>query len=190
MEVAQHSCEECGRVIDRSKHRGRSCSTDCAKKVRTRGKRKWADATRLERFWSRVHKTSSCWNWTGPFNTRGYGVTNRSRKFILAHRLSWLIEHGTDPGDLCVLHHCDNPSCVRPDHLFLGDRQDNANDMLSKGREGHPIGETNPNVKLRDDQVDEIRRLKGRMRQVDIGSMFGIHQSHVSRIHRGVAWDS
>ncbi len=93
-----------------------------------------------------------------------------------------------DPGELCVLHKCDNRPCVRPDHLFLGDRQDNYDDMVSKGRDYHPAGMETAHRKLDDVDVEQIRKLKGKYRQVEIAAMFGINQPHVSRILRGESW--
>lgn len=96
------------------------------------------------RFWSKVHKTSSphgCWEWTAScFEKRGgYGqfstVSFSGRKRYSAHRFSWLIEHGSIPKGLCVLHRCDNPKCVNPMHLFLGTDMDNVRDMRAKRRD-------------------------------------------------------
>lgn len=94
--------------------------------------------TLQERFWRKVHKTDGCWEWTGSRDRKGYGKIAKGGAPtipLLAHRVSWAIHHG-DPGDLCVLHRCDNPPCVRPDHLFLGTIADNNRDMTQKGRHG------------------------------------------------------
>jgi len=90
-----------------------------------------------ERFWKNVKKTDSCWLWTarGRCGSLGYGQFWLGYKDgkTTAHRAAWILTFG-DPKDLYVLHKCDNPLCVNPDHLFLGTQQDNVRDCFSKGR--------------------------------------------------------
>ena len=117
-----------------------------------------------ERFWEKVNKTHGCWNWTAGDNGEGYGTIrakNDSGKRImaLAHRLSWEFHHGVIPEGLLVLHHCDNPSCVRPDHLFLGTKKDNAVDRDSKGRRIALRGARHGLSKLNDEAIKVIRHL-------------------------------
>lgn len=78
---------------------------------------------------------SGCIEWAGPRHDNGYGRFTYQRRQTLAHRAAWQLFRGSIPNDLCVLHRCDNPPCVNPDHLFLGDRGDNARDMAAKGRQ-------------------------------------------------------
>lgn len=91
-------------------------------------------------FWERVQKSpdvAGCWTWTGTKTRQGYGILHtatENRKTVLAHRVSWLLNKGPIVGSLYVLHHCDNPPCVRPDHLFLGTHTDNVEDARVKGR--------------------------------------------------------
>lgn len=92
-----------------------------------------------ERFWQKVVKTDACWLWAGARSgTMKYGYlhfgskTERSPK--AAHRVSWEIHRGQIPEGIWVLHRCDNPKCVNPDHLFLGNRTDNMRDAAAKGR--------------------------------------------------------
>lgn len=92
------------------------------------------------RFWEKVEKGPGCWEWRASVATNGYGQVwtdtsaGRGGKKMAAHRCAWLLTHGELPAGLCVLHRCDNPLCVRPDHLFLGTLSDNTQDMLAKGR--------------------------------------------------------
>jgi HNH endonuclease len=95
-----------------------------------------------EKFWSKVDLSKDCWVWKGFCDRDGYG-----KKFLrltdgkleqFAHRVSWIITHGCIPEGMCVLHRCDNPPCVRPDHLFIGSQNDNNKDMQAKGRQRHP----------------------------------------------------
>lgn len=95
---------------------------------RSHHKRERVDAP--ERFWARVDKSGCCWVWTGSCNNKGYGRFDGE----YAHRFSWRLLSGPIPDGLNVLHRCDNPPCVRPDHLFLGTVSDNARDMWAKGR--------------------------------------------------------
>jgi hypothetical protein len=105
------------------------------------------------RFWSFVDVSDGCWEWTDGYKQKGYGRFTGTGVSVLAHRFSWELHRGPIPNGLYVCHKCDNPSCVRPDHLFLGTAADNVADMISKGRHkkppathckrGHPFDDTN-----------------------------------------------
>lgn len=88
------------------------------------------------RFFALIAKGDGCWTWTGATNRRnGYGYfKRRDRRQMNTHRVAWEFAHGPIPDGLCVCHHCDNPRCVRPDHLFLGTQRENMQDMKAKGR--------------------------------------------------------
>jgi len=96
------------------------------------------------RFWEKVEKTSGCWNWTATTDKKGYGKFRpvSTRPMVLAHRYSWELKHGVRP-DLHVLHKCDNPRCVRPTHLYLGDDIDNVADRERRGRSRYSTGDFN-----------------------------------------------
>ncbi len=93
-----------------------------------------------DRFWAFVVKGPGCWTWTGA-TSAGYGRIREGRagtRYIGAHRVSWELANGPIPDGLFVCHKCDNPPCVRPDHLFLGTAADNVADMIAKGRGRKP----------------------------------------------------
>lgn len=109
-------------------------------------------------FWDNVEKKShdNCWKWNGRLTRKGYGTITIRGEFWQIHRLAWTIVRGTIPNDLCVLHHCDNPGCCNPNHLFLGTPADNSQDMVNKKRQMY--GEKNGRSKLTENDVLEIRK--------------------------------
>lgn len=153
----------------------------------------------IQRFESKFTKRSGCWIWESA-TVKGYGVlqlSNPDRILAKAPRLAWTIYRGEIPDGIQVLHHCDNPLCVNPDHLFLGTHTDNMRDASQKGRlpgnvnaVGQPPGETHPMSKLTAKAVAEIRALcsDGSTKQGEIASRYGISQQQVSKIKRGDRW--
>jgi hypothetical protein len=109
------------------------------------------------RFWKYIHKTDTCWLWQGGVDEFGYGRIKIGDAAPRAHRLSYEMAFGPIPDDLVVMHMCDVPACVRPDHLRLGTKDENAKDRDQK-RRGGTHGERNVHAKLSADQVREIRR--------------------------------
>lgn len=89
-----------------------------------------------EKFWAAVIKTAGCWQWAGTKGKDGYGQlpAPSANTTLRAHRVSWEIHFGPIPEGLLVCHHCDTTECTNPGHLFLGTQQDNADDMVRKGR--------------------------------------------------------
>lgn len=126
---------------------------------------------RIAMFWAKVEKTPGCWVWKGerlsslPHKAYGRffggGRLDGRKVQLLAHRVSFELANGPIPPRMDVCHHCDNPPCVRPSHLFLGTRSDNARDMVAKGRRFQPLsrGEAHGNALLTESAVVEIRRL-------------------------------
>lgn len=128
---------------------------------------------------------SGCWLWLGSPNQAGYGRFGVGHEVVKAHRVSHEIYKGSTKG-LHVLHHCDNPACVNPEHLFLGTQTDNRADMCRKGRHASVCGEDSGKAKLTNVQVAELRQLKGVLSCRKIGARFGIEGSYVSRLLSGV----
>ena len=151
--------------------------------------------TPRNRFWLNVNKhDDKCWKWQGAKSVQGYGVLNINRKAFKAHRYSWILHFGEIPNDLFICHKCDNPSCVNPDHLFLGTNSDNMKDMREKGRsckgEAHAPGEINGQSKLTKKEVIKIRNLyvTGKYTQKHLGELFNVHNSQISNIVRRKHW--
>lgn len=132
---------------------------------------------------------SGCHLWLKYLNNKGYGQTRiggRAGCNILAHRLAWKIFRGPIPEGLGVLHICDNPCCVNPEHLFIGTQADNAQDMARKGRWGGPRklprGAAHPRAtaKLSEEDVKAIR-IDSRTHKL-IAIQYGVSQASVSRV--------
>lgn len=130
-----------------------------------------------------------CQLWTGYRNSAGYGQIEIDGRVWLAHRLVWTVRRGRIPAGLLVLHRCDTPLCVNPDHLFLGTPRDNARDSIEKGRSLGRIPDWGVRKrrirKLTDDQVRAIRAADGKQRE--IAERFGVSRSHVAMIRSGRA---
>ncbi len=107
---------------------------------------------------------TGCWNWNGATKRYGYGYltvgsrTDGSRRTKTAHRASYEHHIGPIPDGLWVLHKCDNPRCINPDHLYIGDRARNVLDMVERGRRASDTGESNNNSKIREEDVIAIRK--------------------------------
>lgn len=147
-------------------------------------------------FNARTNKTGKCWIWVGGRLTNGYGTLKfggRKGKLFLAHRISYELHTGIIPQGLCVLHKCDIPQCVNPDHLFLGTRTDNMIDKVSKERQSFTPGQRgsdSPNAKLSDADVSEIR-CSYRPRKISAESLarkFGVHKRTILRVIHGISY--
>lgn len=152
------------------------------------------DAVLIQRFWSKVRKTESCWIWTDSLRYDGYGRITYKNKTWYAHDLSYTIHFGCiQPGHyVCHIRTCPSKSCVNPAHLYEGTPQQNSDDMKAlgnAGRKASEIGIDNPNVKLTEDQVRFIKRqLKNGQTQKSLAVQFNVYQSAISKIKNGVTW--
>lgn len=143
----------------------------------------------LDTFWSNVDKRApdECWEWQGCRDGRGYGAVTDRGVQLGTHRVSWELTNGPIPDGLWVLHKCDNPPCVNPNHLFLGTHADNIADRDRKGRQAK--GSKGGSAKLTEANVIEIWALiRQGVMQKDIAAMFGVKRMAVGRITRGITW--
>ena len=143
-----------------------------------------------ERFEEKVVRVpwSGCWLWTGQL-ANGYGIIHdggRVSKVRKAHRISYEMHKGAIPSGLCVLHRCDVPCCVNPEHLFLGDRFLNNRDRHQKGRSGSHSGTNNGRAKLSWEKAALIRDDK--RPTADVAAAFMVCKSTVCRIRNGSYW--
>jgi hypothetical protein len=143
-----------------------------------------------ERFWEKVEKTDTCWVWKGSIQkNRGYGViwiTNKKKEG--AHRLS-LILHGKKLPPWCVvMHKCDNPSCVNPNHLKFGTPKDNCDDKERKRRGNHPRGEASGLAKLNEKSVHSIRRDYPRQSSRTLAKKYNVSHKTILAVVNRKAW--
>lgn len=163
-------------------------------------------------------RASGCWEWTGARFPFGHGRCTHFGRTMGTHRVAWLLFRGGIPTGKCVLHKCDNPPCVNPDHLYIGTKADNVRDAETRGRARHPAGDANgsrtkphrrahgerngsvthPGIrkgarngraKLSGGDVQNIRMsYAAGARQTDLAETYGVSQSTISSIVRLETW--
>lgn len=137
----------------------------------------------VDSFWLHVQKDDGCWAWTASHDVDGYGQFKSGR----AHRFSYELHHGAIPEGLLVCHHCDNPGCVNPAHLFLGTNADNNHDRDQKQRQCR--GEDQHTAKLTERDVRTARALCTLgARLSEIALRFGVSRRTVARVATGESW--
>lgn len=145
----------------------------------------------IQRFWAKIlidETDFACWNWQAGKVPFGYGMMWFGGKDQNSHRVAWQIAFGLIPKGMHVCHHCDNPSCCNPNHLFLGTPKQNMNDR--DGKQRGPIGEKQGRSKLKPPDVLSIRSLyaTGKCSQPALASQFSIDQAQVWRIIHRKTW--
>ena len=136
---------------------------------------------------------SGCWIWTACCSSEGYGKIGVAGKSEYAHRVSWEIHNGEIPESIghhgtCVLHRCDVPACVNPDHLFLGSIKDNIQDMISKNRNKPPClgGDSHGMSKI--SKTTAIKIFTDTRFQTTLAQEYGLSQTTISKIKRREHW--
>lgn len=179
-QMIANDCAQCGQTYYRRWPSlvGKFCSIPCANLAKIQPPE--------ERFWSKVTKTAGCWLFDKP-GTDGYGKFWVNGRSVHAHRFAWELVNGPMPPEMVARHTCDNPLCVRPDHVVPGSNLDNTQDMIERGRK--PIGEQSSNAKLTAVEVIEIRarRTKGEKLAV-LAAAYGMSHAQISAISRRKSW--
>ena len=144
-------------------------------------------------FWSKVDVTNDCWDWMPIAGPAGYGVFRKAqngiRYWVRTHRAAFMLQHNsTIPEGYCILHHCDRPICVKPEHLFLGLPKDNSIDMVKKNRAAHNIGSKHGQSKLRESDVVVRNRLSRGESSTIIAKDFPVSARMIRRIRSGENW--
>jgi len=168
---------------------GDSLRRGTTKKCRNRS----SDLHLAERFWALVdiRNENECWPWLGTKSKKGYGkITYNGKPKKATHVLIYLTTGDWIEPGLCTCHHCDNPSCVNPAHIFIGTNADNVADMISKGRKAWAVGENVGSSKLTKQDVLEIRYLREveKWKYRELSEKFGVSTSSIRSIVIGNAW--
>lgn len=142
-----------------------------------------------DRFWEKVDRgdPDECWEWQAGTAPGGYGLITKEGESEIATRVVWELKYDEKPGDLNVLHKCDNPPCVNPSHLYLGDQSDNLFDHMEA--EDRNYGEDHPGAKLTENQVKDIRRKaeEGTERE-ELAKEYEVTVQNISAVVRKDSW--
>jgi len=146
-----------------------------------------------ERFWDKVDVSGfdNCWLWLAHKNQNGYGTMSVAGKCRRATHVLFYLRKGHWPvAGRTANHHCDNPGCLNPKHLYLGTQISNVHDRERRGRRGCTRGERNGRAKLTEDQVREIKRLlvQSDFTQADLGRKYNVSSYAIHLISKGVTW--
>ena len=145
----------------------------------------------------KVNEETGCWEWTMGKYRRGYGAFTYKQKKRSVHRWVYADQFGSIPEGMFVCHHCDNPPCCNPGHLFLGTPKDNMRDMIQKGRanRSHNVlksrpGTSNHNAKMTPEKIIEIREkyASGKSSYRSLGAEYGLAFASVRDIIKHINW--
>jgi len=142
---------------------------------------------RLQLFMASVRKTGYCWFWSGAVNKAGYGTCGIGGKSKLAHRSGWALMRGPIPAGMLLLHECDNPRCVNPNHLRVGTVLDNVRDAWDRNRYPSRKGTANGRAKLTLRQVVEIRA-DTTSTNVELSRKYGVTDVAIGYARSGKTW--
>lgn len=180
-------CEYCGTLFTRREKerpnvfvKRRFCSYKCS----TLAVQSVPIADLRDRFLQKVTKAERCWIWSACKANNGYGKTVLHGKPLSAHVASYRLFKGDVPKGMVVMHKCDNPSCVNPEHLVLGTPKDNVDDMLQKGRQC--CGESRANSQLKSWMIPEI--IRSNEKHAQIARRLGVSATAVSFARKGRTW--
>lgn len=145
----------------------------------------------VDRFYSNLYKTDTCWIWKGSKFVDGYGRMKIGRKITLrAHRLSWEIHHGKIPKDKMICHKCDVKLCVNPEHIYVGDIHTNARDRVERGRQSTTRGSKSGMSKLTERDVLNIRFLHKikKYNQRQLAKKYSVSFGHINNVVLRKSW--
>lgn len=149
-----------------------------------------------QRFWAKVDKNGpvpdhrpelgACWIWIGSKTSNGYGKISAYRRLDMSHRVSWRLHFEPIPPGMNVLHSCDNPACLRPDHLFLGTTLDNVRDRIQKNRT------VKGSAKLTEEAVREIRDKyrSTKVSMAQLGKQYGVSPATICLAITRQTWNN
>lgn len=141
------------------------------------------------RFWAKTQVNGDCLEWTGAISSSGYGTIGVGRSSLKSHRVAFELVNGYLPPDAYVCHRCDNPRCVKPDHLFLGTAKDNIQDCVRKNRRNTPKGADSSRARLTESDVVGIRlKHSAGQTQRSLANEYSVGLSAIKHILHGRSW--
>lgn len=164
--------------------RAKYCSSKCAGVIQAERFRNKRPSLR-QAFEQRAQKTDGCWPWQGLTDKDGYGLLPYGRRVLRAHAVSLDLDGRPVPKGMYACHHCDNPICVRPNHLYAGTPQQNMEDAMSRNRVRR--GEATIQAKLTEQAVRNIRNARG-MTDIAMSALYGVSRATITLARNGVTW--